>query len=599
MRRFLSLISIAIALAGGCEPPVDDEIRPDPDALITAPSEPMRPAAGGSWLASPLPAPVPVGQPPTNDGSRYGRSGLVRYDCAPHPRGRRHNGTDFPVDWNTPVRAAAAGTVTESYSGCPNNGYLGSRCGGGWGNYVIVQHDNGYRTVYAHLLKTGVARAGRRVECGDTIGFVGSSGSSSGPHLHFEVYSPSWAVVDPWGGPCSTQRETLWNGGSPSNSCMEAERDDAVVERATYPHEIGGSPGMRIAQTFRFRNTGNTTWTASRYALVHVSGAFREVREVRLPAGTSVRPGQAIDLRVEVVVPNRAGLHRGAWQMSRIGGSSFGRWGLLAVRVADSPRGCESQTLGRTVAHGACVQVSYPGCGLSSCAWFACADGSWLCTDPSACTGSRHPHPRCSSRTPADAGVPPSLDAGTAPPRDSGAPPVRCETGGIPAGGRCTATSDCCAGLECAADAEGERVCCRGRGSACAVSTDCCGGMECTMGYCACVPLNQLCINDSDCCDGLACIAGACRRVDGCTREGNACTLSTQCCYPLLCNPSSVGGPRTCCVSGGNRCHSDDDCCGEMTCEGGRCRERARGDSCADILDCAGALLCRDGVCDF
>ncbi|RMG18483.1 MAG: M23 family metallopeptidase [Deltaproteobacteria bacterium] len=58
---------------------------------------------------------------------------------------------------------------------------------------------------------------------------------------------------------------------------------------------------------------------------------------------------------------------------------------------------CWSQTLGRQVPDGDCVQVSYAGCGQSQCGWYACANGSWQCTQAGACTGTAHPHAVCGS----------------------------------------------------------------------------------------------------------------------------------------------------------------------------------------------------------
>ncbi len=59
----------------------------------------------------------------------------------------------------------------------------------GYGNYIIVKHSNGYKTAYAHLSRYAKGlRKGRRVRQGEIIGYVGSTGASTGPHLHYEVY---------------------------------------------------------------------------------------------------------------------------------------------------------------------------------------------------------------------------------------------------------------------------------------------------------------------------------------------------------------------------------------------------------------------------
>jgi murein DD-endopeptidase MepM/ murein hydrolase activator NlpD len=88
-----------------------------------------------------------------------------------------HKGTDFAAPKGTPVYAAGSGTVERA------NRY------GGYGNYVKIRHANEYKTAYAHLSRfaKGV-KSGARVTQGDVIGYVGSTGASTGPHLHYEVY---------------------------------------------------------------------------------------------------------------------------------------------------------------------------------------------------------------------------------------------------------------------------------------------------------------------------------------------------------------------------------------------------------------------------
>jgi murein DD-endopeptidase MepM/ murein hydrolase activator NlpD len=92
-----------------------------------------------------------------------------------YPGGRRHDGIDFPAPMGTPVGAAGVGTVVSA-------GWNS----GGYGNLVIVQHRLGYQTYYAHLSRFAVS-AGSRVAGGVRIGYVGTTGHSTGPHLHFEV----------------------------------------------------------------------------------------------------------------------------------------------------------------------------------------------------------------------------------------------------------------------------------------------------------------------------------------------------------------------------------------------------------------------------
>ena len=79
----------------------------------------------------------------------------------------------------TPIYASAGGTVTKA-------GYNKAGAGTGYGYSVIISHSGGYTTVYAHCLSLAVS-AGQTVRQGQLIGYVGSTGRSSGNHCHFEI----------------------------------------------------------------------------------------------------------------------------------------------------------------------------------------------------------------------------------------------------------------------------------------------------------------------------------------------------------------------------------------------------------------------------
>ena len=101
------------------------------------------------------------------------------------PRGDRfHTGVDYPAPAGAPVAAPAAGTVT--YAGLLE---------GGWGYVVTIATGSGVRTMLAHLSRVDVV-LGQRVAQGEEIGAVGSTGNSTGPHLHLEVRLRG-AAVDP------------------------------------------------------------------------------------------------------------------------------------------------------------------------------------------------------------------------------------------------------------------------------------------------------------------------------------------------------------------------------------------------------------------
>ena len=89
---------------------------------------------------------------------------------------KMHRGTDFAAPMGTPIMASGDGVIKKA-----------GWCGGG-GNCVVIKHNSTYKTVYAHMSKfaNGI-RSGVRVKQGQTIGYVGSTGKSTGPHLHYEV----------------------------------------------------------------------------------------------------------------------------------------------------------------------------------------------------------------------------------------------------------------------------------------------------------------------------------------------------------------------------------------------------------------------------
>lgn len=94
-----------------------------------------------------------------------------------------YNGVDYGAPRGTPVYAAAEGTVIVSSF---RAGVCGRTCGGGYGNYIVIEHSNGTQTLYAHLSAV-YTQVGVRVDRGQWIGEVGNTGRSTGAHLHFEV----------------------------------------------------------------------------------------------------------------------------------------------------------------------------------------------------------------------------------------------------------------------------------------------------------------------------------------------------------------------------------------------------------------------------
>lgn len=152
----------------------------DPDEALTAGTELIIP--GGNLAPAKTIAKSSSGS--TAKAVTTPLPSLTGYFVSPMTSGRvtqgihGHNGIDVGAPNGTPVYAAAAGSVIVA----KNNGAYN----GGYGNYVVISHDNGTQTLYAHLSSVDVA-VGTSVASGDMLGGVGSTGRSTGNHLHFEV----------------------------------------------------------------------------------------------------------------------------------------------------------------------------------------------------------------------------------------------------------------------------------------------------------------------------------------------------------------------------------------------------------------------------
>jgi murein DD-endopeptidase MepM/ murein hydrolase activator NlpD len=137
------------------------------------------------------PAEAPQEAPPASAGGAPSASSFIWPVDGPITSGfgtrwgRLHAGIDIGVGFGTPIRAAAAGTVIHA-------GWLG-----GYGNLVVIDHGGGLSTAYGHQQAIYVT-TGKAVAQGEVIGEVGSTGNSTGPHLHFEV-RVGGSPVDPLG----------------------------------------------------------------------------------------------------------------------------------------------------------------------------------------------------------------------------------------------------------------------------------------------------------------------------------------------------------------------------------------------------------------
>ena len=127
---------------------------------------------------------IPAIQPVKNENLKRMASGFG-YRSDPFTKARKmHEGMDFTAKTGTPIYATGDGVVAKA-----------DNTASGFGNHIVIRHGYGYETLYAHLSKYK-ARAGQRVKRGDIIGYVGSTGRSEAPHLHYEVHKNN-KVVNP------------------------------------------------------------------------------------------------------------------------------------------------------------------------------------------------------------------------------------------------------------------------------------------------------------------------------------------------------------------------------------------------------------------
>jgi murein DD-endopeptidase MepM/ murein hydrolase activator NlpD len=127
---------------------------------------------------------IPAIQPVKNEELKHMASGFG-YRSDPFTKIRKfHKGMDFSAKTGTPIYATGDGVVRKADASLS-----------GYGNHIEISHGYGYLTLYAHLSKYKV-RAGQKVKRGDIIGYVGSTGRSEAPHLHYEVHK-NGEVVNP------------------------------------------------------------------------------------------------------------------------------------------------------------------------------------------------------------------------------------------------------------------------------------------------------------------------------------------------------------------------------------------------------------------
>lgn len=140
-----------------------------------------------------------------------------------HDRNGEHNGIDIAAPMGTPVVAAKSGVVKRAYHSSS------------YGNVIFILHKNGYESVYAHL-KRRLVNQGDHVKLGQVIGQVGSTGHSTGPHLHFEVHNGLWNVhktnaVNPMLMVADSENPAVQTGGSAESGNHRAEKENSKVNQ--------------------------------------------------------------------------------------------------------------------------------------------------------------------------------------------------------------------------------------------------------------------------------------------------------------------------------------------------------------------------------
>jgi murein DD-endopeptidase MepM/ murein hydrolase activator NlpD len=166
--------------------PVDPAAAPEPSGPAATPASPATPGPTPTATAPPdEPSPAPPPPPPPPPDWVHPMPGAATTSCFGWRWGVMHGGVDLASPPGTSIRAVGAGTVTQV-------GWVYA----GYGISVVVDHHDGYYTHYAHAAQADVS-VGDWVSPGEQIAREGSTGDSTGPHLHFEVHSGMWNRVEP------------------------------------------------------------------------------------------------------------------------------------------------------------------------------------------------------------------------------------------------------------------------------------------------------------------------------------------------------------------------------------------------------------------
>jgi hypothetical protein len=186
-------------------------------------------------------------------------NGVVIYDgenvdsCSPHCY-QGHPGYDWSMTEGTPIHATSSGIVETTRFNLTT----------GYGNYIVINHPDGFRTLYAHLRANTPfnVSVGDVVGQGDIVGWSGNTGNSTGAHLHFGVYRGPFSsdeinVTDPFGWRGDYPDPLLGFGSGHTASCLWRSSDDDPISCADTIIEDAGAFGFTITGTWSTSEIGN------------------------------------------------------------------------------------------------------------------------------------------------------------------------------------------------------------------------------------------------------------------------------------------------------------------------------------------------------
>ncbi len=189
-----SLLISSVEAPGSSQPtPTEPPLSEEEEATVAATQTPAPTQAATTPATTPAPTTAPATEEPTSRFSYplatytrtqgFGCSSLGFYSYNAEWGCAVHNGLDLAAPSGTPILAAAGGTVVAA-----------GWCNCGLGYYVEIDHGDGYHTLYGHMASQPYVAVGQQVARGETIGPVGSTGISTGPHVHFMVRIDGTAV---------------------------------------------------------------------------------------------------------------------------------------------------------------------------------------------------------------------------------------------------------------------------------------------------------------------------------------------------------------------------------------------------------------------